>query len=578
MRNKRVLPALLGSVALTLGLVTVSTSINKEVVNAAEESVTMTSFSETSAGMNNVVSYSTAKGGGTSNPAINGGEIRLYQNSAGTGGGTITITCTEGYTLSSVTIGSSMATSVAYTIGTSSTKSSNQSISAGGKYTVDDINSNKVTFYCMGTTKNSRLYVNYLSATYIVPDSNDPDVDLTNLVNDYVEDGTYTKTTTINLDKNPNDKNAQEELAILGFDNLFHASESTLKRTTYYNDDALLMANYDGSLKGVNGCTSGINSGYGTVNSRNIKSVQEINKNAEIGDLTHFTFNGETQIYDYIVKQGQHKNWSDPNVDGMEGFYVTPKDFAAEEYFQGWQFDENDNSYFLNVKNSDKIVNDFVNVVAPLLLDTVLTSNYISVTSLKIHETDAGLSMQIIAANDYAKFENNTTILAEAIITKDCNFDFSYALPALSNATFEFASLTDKGTELSKQSALNIFRNSLGENADALSDISVVSVYSGNASGGAFPYTTGLLKFGTGSVAGKITLTFDKGSQFTTARIKCHCWSDSEVGKIKVNNGTYQSLPKTHTKDAELVFNFDPTNEIVIEFEKRGYIFEIVVE
>lgn len=128
--------------------------------------ITMTTFSATEASMDDNVSYTTAKGGGTSNPAINGGEIRLYQNSAGTGGGTITITAAEGYKLSSVTIGSSMATSVAYTIGSDTNKSTKANLAANGKYTVNDINASSITFYCMGTSSSSRLYVNYLSATY----------------------------------------------------------------------------------------------------------------------------------------------------------------------------------------------------------------------------------------------------------------------------------------------------------------------------------------------------------------------------------------------------------------------------
>ena len=130
------------------------------------ETVEMTTFSATSASMDSYISYTTAKGGGTSNPFISGGEIRLYQNSAGTGGGTITITAADGATLSSVSIGSSMKTSVAYTIGSSTTKSTTASLAANGKYTVNDINATSITFYCMGTTSSTRLYVNYLSVTY----------------------------------------------------------------------------------------------------------------------------------------------------------------------------------------------------------------------------------------------------------------------------------------------------------------------------------------------------------------------------------------------------------------------------
>lgn len=159
------------TVKYTEGEVTVEAiykiTINEKPAEGESVTVEMSTFTDTSADMNAVISYTTAKGGGTANPAINGGEIRLYQNSAGTGGGTITITAKDGYKLSSVTIGSSMATKVAYTIGTSTTKSTSASVSANGKYTVDDINATSITFYCMGTSSSSRLYVNYLSATYV---------------------------------------------------------------------------------------------------------------------------------------------------------------------------------------------------------------------------------------------------------------------------------------------------------------------------------------------------------------------------------------------------------------------------
>ena len=59
-----------------------------------------------------------------------------------------------------------MGTTIAYTIGTSTTKSTSTSLAKDGKYTVNDINASSITFYCMGKTSSTRLYVNYLSATY----------------------------------------------------------------------------------------------------------------------------------------------------------------------------------------------------------------------------------------------------------------------------------------------------------------------------------------------------------------------------------------------------------------------------
>ena len=131
----------------------------------AEQSV-FTAVNSTNLGGDPNVYYETAKGGGTTAPAINNGEIRLYQNSSGTGGGTITISAVEGLELVSVEIGSSMATSIAYTLNGSTDKSETESLAADGTFLVSDINAQSVTFYCMGMDKSSRLYVNYLKATY----------------------------------------------------------------------------------------------------------------------------------------------------------------------------------------------------------------------------------------------------------------------------------------------------------------------------------------------------------------------------------------------------------------------------
>lgn len=132
-----------------------------------QTTVKKTSFTSTSGKLDDNVSYTTAKGGGTTAPAINNNEIRLYQNSAGTGGGTITIKVASEYKISSVTIGSSQDTKIAYTLDESDTKSTTESLSSKDKYKVSGIDASSITFYCMGTTQSSRLYVNYLEVTYI---------------------------------------------------------------------------------------------------------------------------------------------------------------------------------------------------------------------------------------------------------------------------------------------------------------------------------------------------------------------------------------------------------------------------
>lgn len=147
-------------------LLTLLTLLVVGSMNTWAETITLSSFTATSASMDANISYSTAKGGGTSEPSINSKEIRLYQNSKGTGGGTITITAAEGCTIQSVTIGSSMATKVAYTLDASTTKSTTTSVTANGTFTASDLSASSITFYCMGTDRDSRLYVNYLSVTY----------------------------------------------------------------------------------------------------------------------------------------------------------------------------------------------------------------------------------------------------------------------------------------------------------------------------------------------------------------------------------------------------------------------------
>lgn len=140
------------------------------VDRGAQTTVVQTKFTALSA--NNIngdknVSYSTSKGGGTADPNTTNNEIRLFQKASKQKyGGTITIKASEGYELQSVSIGSSMATSIAYTIDSDKTLSTTKQLSAGKVYTVTELSANSITFYCMGTSKTTRLYVNKLSVTY----------------------------------------------------------------------------------------------------------------------------------------------------------------------------------------------------------------------------------------------------------------------------------------------------------------------------------------------------------------------------------------------------------------------------
>lgn len=156
----------------------------------SQVTVKQSSFSSTSAnsiGDDKNVSYSTAKGGGTVAPKIVDNQIYLYQKGSNEKyGGTIKIKVASGCTLKSVTIGSSMATNVAYTVDDATILSASNSIKEGGQFTVKDLSASSITFYCMGDNKKNRLYVNYLSVTYNSPAPTNATFGLT------VDDKTFT--------------------------------------------------------------------------------------------------------------------------------------------------------------------------------------------------------------------------------------------------------------------------------------------------------------------------------------------------------------------------------------------------
>ena len=139
--------------------VTVTASFTEE---GNPVTVSMTSFSEISGNVDGDanVSYAASKGDAGTAPAVYDGEIRIYQN-----GGLLTVTANNNKKITSVTIGSSMATTVQVKVDNESFSGDN-AISANGTYTKSDIEATTVVFKCTGTTKTSRLYLNSLSVTY----------------------------------------------------------------------------------------------------------------------------------------------------------------------------------------------------------------------------------------------------------------------------------------------------------------------------------------------------------------------------------------------------------------------------
>ena len=127
--------------------------------------VSMSQFTNTNDDLDEYISYTTGKGGGTSDPQINSNQIRLYQcASSNSSGGFITIKATNAKIVS-VVIGTANSTKFAYSIDNGA-NSSSQSLSSGAKFTLDSLSCSSVKFTCLGKEKSERFYVNYLSVTY----------------------------------------------------------------------------------------------------------------------------------------------------------------------------------------------------------------------------------------------------------------------------------------------------------------------------------------------------------------------------------------------------------------------------
>lgn len=89
-------------------------------------------------------------------------------------------------------------------------------------------------------------------------------------------------------------------------------------------------------------------------------------------------------------------------------------------------------------------------------------------------------------------------------------------------ATHDFTTGTAKGTELKTDTALEVLNRNVTSGTSAISSVTAVTkVYDGNQTGGigALP---GLIKFGTSSVNGSITIKMKEGTNITKVVLNCH--------------------------------------------------------
>lgn len=141
----------------------------KEEGESGESTCSQTSFSAISGyvGGDSNISFKAEQGDGTSTPAINNNELRIYQK-----GGLLTVTANNGKAIRSLTLRSSQATKIQFKADDGNFSTS-RDITADKEYTISDggtevagKTSTSITIKNVGTTSNNRLNVNYLSVTY----------------------------------------------------------------------------------------------------------------------------------------------------------------------------------------------------------------------------------------------------------------------------------------------------------------------------------------------------------------------------------------------------------------------------
>lgn len=182
------------------------------------------------------------------------------------------------------------------------------------------------------------------------------------------------------------------------------------------------------------------------------------------------------------------------------------------------------------------------------------------------------------AAADKATVKGEITVKvvkpAAAPITETVKLDFS----ARTETGTYLDSIVKEGT--TKYTVLEVIQ-ACANKPTHVTDASSSNITSGNGTGGAYPNTAGLIKGGSSSKNGTLTLVFD--GLVNKVVIKAHDWykktdsSPTNSNKIAVNDGTPVLAPYNETGTGEeMVFNLAAASDTIkIETQKRAFIWTI---
>lgn len=188
-----------------------------------------------------------------------------------------------------------------------------------------------------------------------------------------------------------------------------------------------------------------------------------------------------------------------------------------------------------------------------------VTDNKLNVAALPT-DADATVTLKVTATCNEAHEDKTVTVVVKKPLGENI-------------AVIDFTTIA-KGNELTADAAKTLLETCGAKNLTAVTEIS--KVYQGNAQGGGtYENAGGLIKFGTGSVNGKLSLTFSK--KVTKVTINCTGWKASD--KINVNSGTAITLEALAATGTDREFTLATASETVtIETTTRALIFKITVE
>lgn len=140
---------------------------------------------------------------------------------------------------------------------------------------------------------------------------------------------------------------------------------------------------------------------------------------------------------------------------------------------------------------------------------------------------------------------------------------------------YDFSGLTGKGSEFDSSSALTAFNNSYVEAnslSNSITSITTSKVYDGNGAGGLYPNTPGLIKMGTRSAKGVLTLNLGDVN-VVKVDVIAQPWNEGSGDTMSINAGEAKTLPDA----ADTVTTFEGSfgNVVTIQTSNRAFLFNL---